>query len=279
MIGFGFGVRRAAIAARRSPLDALAASIRAAYGLRRLVSSWTGPLITVRRSSDGASLDISAGADGWLDMAALIAFVGTASAFITKWWDQSGNGCHAVQSTAAAQPRIVNAGVVDLIGGRPSLSLDGNRWMLSSVPAVAQPFSVVTVIQQADYSTGVNNRLFHSTSSNFIAGSGSNGTVIAYAGSYLESTPLTDGAAYGVAGIYNGASSHVRTNGLVATGDTGSGQLDAAVNLFTTGVSGTGTGIKFTGNCSDLVFLGAALTTSASAGLISSLGLGRGISA
>jgi hypothetical protein len=64
-------------------------------------SSWTGAAIRVRRSPDYAEADISFMANGDLDTAALLAFVGNGSGFMT-WYDQSGNGCHA---TAANQPR------------------------------------------------------------------------------------------------------------------------------------------------------------------------------
>ena len=109
----------------------------AAFGLRLLVSAWTGPLVTVRRSSDNATLDVGATATGRLDTAALIAFAGTGSAFVTQWWDQTGNGRHAIQSTAAAQPRIVSAGSVEMIGATPAVAFDGVDDMLSVSGAAA----------------------------------------------------------------------------------------------------------------------------------------------
>lgn len=44
----------------------------------------------------------------------------SASAFVTTWYDQSGNVRDVTQTTAASQPRIVNSGVVDKINGIPS---------------------------------------------------------------------------------------------------------------------------------------------------------------
>lgn len=109
-----------------SPLDALAASLYAAYGLRRLVSTWTGPLVTVRRDSDNATLDVGATTTGRLDTAALIAFTGGASAFVTRWWDQTGGGRHAIQSTAVRQPLLVTAGVIEtMTGSIPAIKFNG----------------------------------------------------------------------------------------------------------------------------------------------------------
>jgi hypothetical protein len=53
------------------------------------------------------------------------AAVNGANAFVTTWYDQSGNARHATQATAGSQPRIVNAGGVDSENGRPTLFLDG----------------------------------------------------------------------------------------------------------------------------------------------------------
>jgi hypothetical protein len=56
------------------------------------------------------------------------------SAYITKWYDQSGNGNDAIQATAANQPRIVNAGAVDVdASGRPTCVFDGSNDVLSIV--------------------------------------------------------------------------------------------------------------------------------------------------
>lgn len=95
-------------------LDGYTSGLWAACALVRLIGSYgLGPAITVRRSSDNATQDINLLASGALDTTALSTFVGANSAFVTKWWDQSGFGNHFLQATAANQPRIVNAGTYD----------------------------------------------------------------------------------------------------------------------------------------------------------------------
>lgn len=89
----------------------------------RLLSSYTGPIMRVRRSSDNAELDIGYNADGTLDTAALLAHVGSGDGFVTRLYDQSGFARDPVQATTASQPIVVQAGVLQL----PFLF--GGRWM------------------------------------------------------------------------------------------------------------------------------------------------------
>jgi hypothetical protein len=67
----------------------------------------------VRRSSDDAHANIGFIGEN-LDEAALLAHCGSGSGYIQTWYAQDGNtGNDFVQNTAAYQPRIVNAGVID----------------------------------------------------------------------------------------------------------------------------------------------------------------------
>lgn len=76
-------------------------SITAAYGMRRLLTSYTGSILRIRRSSDNAEQDIGYVANGDLDTAAVSTFIGGGSGYIVDWYDQSGNGYTAAQTTAA----------------------------------------------------------------------------------------------------------------------------------------------------------------------------------
>ena len=112
----------------RMPLDVVAGAA-ATYGLRLLRTAYAGPAVRVRRSSDNTELDIGFTASGDLDTVALLAFTGAGSGFVTTWYDQSGNGRDATQTTAANQPRIVNAGVLFVENGRPSIEYLGSQWL------------------------------------------------------------------------------------------------------------------------------------------------------
>ena len=98
----------------------------AAYSLRKLKSSYTGSAIRVRRSSDNTEQNIGFDSVGNLDTYALSSFVGTGNGFVTTWYDQSGSGNNATQTTSSSQPRIVNAGIIETVGGKPAV-----RWLVT----------------------------------------------------------------------------------------------------------------------------------------------------
>lgn len=94
-------------------LDGQTAGLWAARWItERLLTSYTGALIRVRRSNDDAEADIGYDGSNLLDQTALAAHVGSNSGFITKVYDQFGSN-HLQQTTNSKQPRIVNAGVYD----------------------------------------------------------------------------------------------------------------------------------------------------------------------
>lgn len=127
------------------PLDSYAAPYRA-HSLRRLRAAYTGPCIRVRRSSDNTELDVGFTALGFLDSPALLDFTGAGSGFVVTWYDQGGSGRHLSQATAAAQPRIVNAGVVDAVNGKPSVVFDGTDDHMISATAGLYAAATATVI-------------------------------------------------------------------------------------------------------------------------------------
>jgi hypothetical protein len=70
-------------------------SCTTAYGLRRLLQSYTGPVVRARRSSDNAYDDFYADESGSLTNASgtgYLDWLGTATGYLAKWYDQSGTG-------------------------------------------------------------------------------------------------------------------------------------------------------------------------------------------
>ena len=100
----------------------------AAYSLRKLRTAYTGSAIRVRRSNDNSEQDIGFTSAGDLDTASLKTFVGANSGFVTTWYNQGDTASiNFTQTTAASQPRIVNAGTVERRNGQPSIFFDGSN--------------------------------------------------------------------------------------------------------------------------------------------------------
>lgn len=118
--GPGTGLYRTRRAAFAGAYDAIP-NITAAYAVRRLLTSYTGSLLRMRRSSDNAESDFGYDGSGHLDTATIVAWL-SGSGYIVKWYDQSGNGYDAVQTAEASkQPLYVASGQ----NGRPVLRWDG----------------------------------------------------------------------------------------------------------------------------------------------------------
>ena len=107
------GVRSGIVVPTITPLLDLYPGATASYSFRKLRSSYTGPAIKVRRSSDGLESDISFTTSGDLDTNALLSFVGNnniitySQQFDNASWSKSGvsitpNGATAPDGTLTA---------------------------------------------------------------------------------------------------------------------------------------------------------------------------------
>ncbi|MFV9084529.1 arabinofuranosidase catalytic domain-containing protein [Serratia fonticola] len=112
----------------------------AAYSMRTLSAGrYVGPLVRVRRGSDSVEQDFYARA-GSVNVDEVKAFVGSASGFVTVWYDQSGNGLHAFQPVVASQPMIAKNGVMVLFNGKSCVMFDGTDDCLQLPEEVVIPF-------------------------------------------------------------------------------------------------------------------------------------------
>jgi hypothetical protein len=103
----------------------------AAYSLRQLIST-ANYAVAVRRASDDAVLHIGF-VDGELDTDTLADFCSGTDGFVSVWFDQSGEGNHATQTTTTQQPKIYDSstGVVTE-NGKPAVQFDGSNDTLKS---------------------------------------------------------------------------------------------------------------------------------------------------
>lgn len=83
------------------------------------------------------------------------------SAYATTWYDQSGSGNDATQSTAAAQPLLIRAGVTATDNGKAALEFDGVDDVLSAT--VSPGTAVASVATVWNKGNGNNRVLFDGT--------------------------------------------------------------------------------------------------------------------
>jgi hypothetical protein len=142
-------------------------SAAAAYSLRKLRNGYYGFAIRVRRSSDNAEQDISFKADGTLDTASLLAFVGNGNGFVSIWYDQSGNALDAVQASSSWQPQIIISGVLNTYNSKVCVKFDGVDDYIQSPYTSGTTNELYFVTQTTDtqflFPRGVNNYGFVAT--------------------------------------------------------------------------------------------------------------------
>ncbi len=137
------------------------ASAKLVVGLRRLVSTYGGPAIRLRRSSDNAESDFGFSGNE-LDLTAINSFLGGSTGFVTTLYDQSGNGGNVTQPATGIQPTFVANG----LNGKPNMHMSSSQYMTNSVN-YPSPFTVVYAAKQTGPTRG---RMLTSVSNNWLLG-------------------------------------------------------------------------------------------------------------
>lgn len=171
MLGLGASINRGGFVSAADPLflDTYTGA-SAAYSLRKLSNTYSGPALQVRRASDNVEVDVSFDVNGVVSLnsdvtnvteettgsstslttssTTLGEFVANASytdadslgstdsALVQRWYDQSGNSNGAIQSTAGNQPKIVSSGSLVTQNGKPAIDFDGSNDGLNISPAI-----------------------------------------------------------------------------------------------------------------------------------------------
>ena len=228
----------------------------AIYSTRKVVSAYSGEALNVRRASDSATQDIGfVGAA--FDTAGANSFCASTFCYVTKWYDQSGNGNDASQAITGYQPML--------------LVLNGKAWVtfFSQLLASASPVALTgdqtigavmmtgdggsTLFPLSDYDgsagwafidnyTGAKQAAYWSNGGGFLGASGSN--MVAHAPSRLVATRTS-------------GSVNVYVNGTSAATATGASNTAPTVGLMLGGYNGNAT---FSGMFAEVFVYSSALS-------------------
>jgi hypothetical protein len=200
--------------------------LAAAYSLRRVSGSYTGSAIDVRRDWDNESGSFGFDANGDLDTVSLLTFVtgsaGTGSGFVQTWYDQSGNGRHATQTTASNQPLIVSSGSLITENSKPTVQFDGVDDNISAIfgTTITQPISTHLVSQNSNTTSSI----FYDSADDtnrLVFGFNTDGTSSIFAGTELTGSITTTGSTI-LSAYYSSSNSSYYLNSILnATGDAG----------------------------------------------------------
>jgi hypothetical protein len=120
----------------------------AAYSVRLLRTAYTGDAIRIREDSGNTETDIGFDGNGDLDTAAIASHCGANNGYVVTWYDQSGNGNDATQSTTTQQPQIYNGTATITENGKPTIEFDGSDDFLDSALTVSTTDIAVSSVQK-----------------------------------------------------------------------------------------------------------------------------------
>jgi len=201
-------------------LDLYGTDITAAYSLRKLRTDYTGDAIRIRRFSDNAEQDIGFDANGDLDTAAITSFVGSNSAAVVTWYEQSGQAStfNLAQTNTGRQPRITDAsGNIFTVNGKPAIDdtnsgqarLSFNTTFGDAPSDVTQPFHTFNVVL---YPSTADRPLFDGENGDVRISAYYGGVYRMYAGTNRSTGTNQTNTQVLVDGSFNGASSYLFEN-------------------------------------------------------------------
>jgi hypothetical protein len=205
----------------------------AAYSLRKLKSSYTGPGIKLRRASDSLTQDINfLGFTGFtgapLDVAAANAFCAATTCFAATWYDQGGAARHMVQATPASQPQFI----FNCNGALPCIRFTATARALQG-PNLVPATGVISLNRVVNRAVGTLTGCYFAA--NFVGNHlhfEAGASVSVYGGaSGVVSGSITSSAWHSVIGVINGASSALSVDGSVTAGSAVGNTVSGAIYL------------------------------------------------
>jgi hypothetical protein len=142
----------------------------AAYSLRRLRTAAANKAIQVTRASDSTTQDIGFVGENF-DTASLATFCSGTTGYVSKWYDQSGNGRDQIQATQANMWRIYASGATETKNSRPALrAIDNSRGMETA------SFTAYTGSSMSAYAVAAHQNAVTTLSPRFVGARGTSNT-------------------------------------------------------------------------------------------------------
>lgn len=187
MLGLGTAVNRGGFVSAEDPLFLdTHTGAAAAYSLRKLSNTYSGPALQVRRASDNVEVDVSFDVNGVVSLNSAVTNVteettgsstslttssttlgefvanasytdadslgSTDSALVQNWYDQSGNSRDMIQDTAGSQPTLISSGSLLINNGKPMVDFNQDHLISSAWMTQLSPMSF-NIVQVPNNST------------------------------------------------------------------------------------------------------------------------------
>lgn len=249
------------------PVDATTTAL-ACYSLRactKAVALAGTAVVNLRRSTDNETCDFGTNRNGFIGLSTncsgsdngetATAFKNGGTLYIAKWYDQSGNAYHLLQSTAANQPTFTLSG----IGSLPCATFGGNGFYMvsSTIAADAQPITSALVAERTSAFTTYGEPFNNNNGSNISItyNDAANGIVL-YSGTLSGAVTVSDSTLHSMSFVWNGSSSIANIDGTETTG----------ISVGTSGTStasqmGTASSQGFTGISAEAIIWASGLSS------------------
>ena len=252
----------------------VAASPLILYSLRAgsaaIAAAGTQKLINLRNGTTVETCDVLVATSGGLGLTAncsstgngqtVAAWLGAATGYFTKWYDQSGHGNDVSQATAANQPSLNQSCVNSL----PCAVFAGSQYLTVALGAgVSQPFTWTGVFERtATFSVTQNIYSWGNPPLSAVQFYNSPNTGLFNIGGTSFSFTMSDSVWHSTQAIANAASSVVAVDGTTTSGTVASGPTPTATAI---GTRGGGASNSFWGNLTEVAYWSGALSGNGSA--------------
>lgn len=233
------------------------------WGLRAYsLASIGSNAVRLRETGGSTEQDFATVAGGGLNLAAIAAFKGANNVFITKLYDQTGNGNDLVQATAIRQPQFL-AGTLGTLPAIRYIVANPSALVTSTTFTQAQPFTWITVAQRSGgFSTIANIMSAGPTSADqWGPYNAPNGWFLDTAAALMNYSPVSDSAFHGLAVVPNGASTLIGVDGSLLTPPFSPGTTGLSADNLYTGTYIDDINNPFDGYSTEIGFWGSGFTS------------------